>query len=127
MPSLEAWVRQLIAAADGHLDHLSQTFHQVDVEIAAQLVAYNLSTQLHRNRRQHACHPDGHVGIIAIGYFNFIGSDEQCGVTILIRNDALEFHVTYAHGTVFALQNKILQSDVIQSVVLNDRKISCLL
>ena len=45
VPALEALVRQLIAITDSNLDHLAEALRQVNVEVAAQMVALDLSTQ----------------------------------------------------------------------------------
>ena len=122
MPGLKTGVGHLIAVTDAHLDQLSHLLQQVDVEIAAQKTAFDLATQLHIDGRQHAGHPDGHVGIVAVGDLHLVIGEEQGDITVLIRLDALQFHVTHTHRAVFALQHEILQIDVVQAVVFSDNE-----
>ena len=122
VPQLKAGIRHLIAFADGHLDNLTHSFHQVDVKIHIQVFVFNLSAQQHVDRGQHTCHPGNHVGIVAIGYRHFFLRNEQRGLAVQVGLNALELHVTHSHRTVFAVEYEVFQIDVIQSVVLNDRE-----
>ena len=127
VPQLKTGIRHLIAFADSHLDNLIHSFHQVDVKIHIQVFVFNLSAQQHVDRGQHTCHPVNHVGIVAIGYRHFFLRNEQRGLAVLVGLNALELHVTHSHRTVFAVEYEVFQTDVIQSVVLNDRELAKLL
>ena len=93
---------------------------EVDVEVAAQTIALDLSTQLHFDGRQHACHPDTYAGVVTVGDRHFVRGKEQGGVAILIGLDAFQFHISHTHRAVFALKYEVLQCNVIQSAIFSD-------